>query len=122
MNKKKVMIADDSGFMRQNLKMILVNAGYEVIGEACDGLDAVEKFEQLKPDLVTMDITMPKMDGIQALKIIKQLNNAVKVVVCSSMGQSYHIEEAMSHGADDFIVKPFTPHTVKAIVQKLLSA
>jgi two-component system chemotaxis response regulator CheY len=98
--------------MRTTLKNILQNAGFEVVGEAGDGEEAVELYKQLKPDVVTMDITMPKVDGIQAIKLIKSDDPDAKIVVCSAMGQKPLVVEAIKSGARDFVVKPFQPQRV----------
>lgn len=116
----KVLIADDAAFMRMMLKDILTKNGYEVIGEAANGNEAVEKFEQLSPDLVTMDITMPQCDGIAALKQIMSMNPAAKVVMCSAMGQQAMVIESIQAGAKDFIVKPFQPQRVIESITKVL--
>ncbi|MFB4475901.1 response regulator, partial [Oceanobacillus caeni] len=104
---KKVLIVDDAAFMRMMIKDILTKNGFEVVGEAQDGAQAVEKYKELSPDLVTMDITMPEMDGITALKQIKEVNPEAKVIMCSAMGQQAMVIDAIQAGAKDFIVKPF---------------
>ena len=104
---KRVMVVDDAMFMRASLKMMLEKNGYEVAAEAENGAVAVQKYKEIKPDFVTMDITMPEMDGLQALKLIKQLDPDAKVVVVSAMGQEPVVKEAILSGAKSFIVKPF---------------
>ena len=104
---KRVMVVDDAMFMRASLKMMLEKNGYEVVGEAENGAIAVQKYKEIKPDLVTMDITMPEMDGLQALKLIKQFDTDAKVVVVSAMGQEPVVKDAILSGAKSFIVKPF---------------
>jgi two-component system chemotaxis response regulator CheY len=104
---KRVLIVDDAIFMRMKLKDILEKNGFEVVAEAQNGIEAIEKYKAEKPDLVTMDITMPEMDGIAALKGIKTVNPQAKVVMCSAMGQQAMVMEAIQSGAIDFIVKPF---------------
>ena len=104
---KKVLVVDDAMFMRASLKMMLEKNGFEVVGEAENGAIAVQKYKELKPDVVTMDITMPEMDGLQALKLIKQGDPNAKVVVVSAMGQEPVVKEAILSGAKSFIVKPF---------------
>jgi two-component system chemotaxis response regulator CheY len=104
---KRVMVVDDAMFMRASLKMMLEKNGYEVAGEAENGAIAVQKYKEIKPDLVTMDITMPEMDGIQALKLIKQFDADAKIVIVSAMGQEPVVKEAIISGAKSFIVKPF---------------
>ena len=118
---KKIMIVDDAAFMRMMIKDILSKNGYEVVGEAENGRVAVGKYADLKPDLVTMDITMPEMDGIEALKKIKQSDPGARVVMCSAMGQQAMVVEAIQSGAKDFIVKPFQAERVLEAVSKALS-
>jgi len=114
----KVLVVDDAAFMRMMVKDILSKNGYEVVGEAENGLKAVEKFQELKPDLTTMDITMPEMDGITAVKEIKKIDPNAKVIMCSAMGQQAMVVEAIQAGARDFIVKPFQPDRVLEAVRK----
>jgi len=116
----KVLITDDAAFMRMMLKDILTKGGYEIVGEAVNGNDAIEKYNQFKPDLVTMDITMPVCDGISALKQIMASDPAAKVVMCSAMGQQAMVIESIQSGAKDFIVKPFQPQRVLEAVKKLI--
>ena len=104
---KRVMVVDDAMFMRASLKMMLEKNGYEIAAEAENGAIAVQKYKEIKPDFVTMDITMPEMDGLQALKLIKQFDANAKVVVVSAMGQEPVVKEAILSGAKSFIVKPF---------------
>ena len=115
---KTVLICDDAAFMRMMLKKILVEGGYEVIGEAVNGADALEKYKALQPDLVTMDITMPEKDGIQALKEIKAKDPSANVIMCSAMGQQAMVIESIQAGAKDFIVKPFAADRVLEAVRK----
>ena len=103
----KILIVDDAAFMRMMLKDILTKGGFEIAGEAADGVEAVAKYNELKPDLVTLDITMPNKDGIQALKEIKAADPNATCVMCSAMGQQSMVIEAIQSGAKDFIVKPF---------------
>lgn len=117
---KNILIVDDAAFMRLMVKDILVKAGYNVVGEAENGVQAIEKFKELNPDLVMMDITMPEMDGIQALKSIKADNPDATVVMCSAMGQQAMVVEAIQSGAKDFIVKPFQPDRVLEAVKKII--
>ncbi|QZA33511.1 response regulator [Hydrogenibacillus sp. N12] len=117
---KRILVVDDAAFMRMMLKDILTKNGYEVVGEAPDGAKAVKLYQELKPDLVTMDITMPEMDGIQALKEIKKIDPQAKVIMCSAMGQQAMVIEAIQAGAKDFIVKPFQAERVLEAVRKLL--
>lgn len=117
----KILIVDDAAFMRMMIKDILSKNGYEVVGEANDGTQAIEKFKELKPDLVTMDITMPEMDGITALKEIKKIDGNAKVIMCSAMGQQAMVIDAIQAGAKDFIVKPFQADRVIEAIKKTLS-
>lgn len=114
------MLVDDAAFMRMMIKDILTKNGYNVAGEAENGLKAIEKFNETKPDLVLMDITMPEMDGIQALKKIKELDPAANVIMCSAMGQQAMVIEAIQSGAKDFIVKPFQAERVLEAVKKVV--
>lgn len=116
----RILIVDDAAFMRMMIKDILTKNGFEVVGEAADGAQAVEKYKELKPDLVTMDITMPEMDGITALKEIKSYDESAKVIMCSAMGQQSMVIDAIQAGAKDFIVKPFQADRVIEAIQKTL--
>ncbi|MGE0028801.1 MAG: response regulator [Thermoleophilia bacterium] len=116
-----VLIADDAAFMRMMLKNVLTEAGYEVVGEAENGAVAVSKYRELNPDLTTMDITMPEMDGLAALKEIRAADPSARVVMCSAMGQQSMVIESIQAGARDFIVKPFQPDRVLEAVQKALA-
>ena len=116
-----VLIADDAAFMRMMIKNILTDAGYEIVGEAENGTVAVSKYRELKPDLTTMDITMPEMDGLAALKEIRDQDPGARVVMCSAMGQQSMVIESIQAGARDFIVKPFQPERVLEAVQKALA-
>ncbi|CAM5788231.1 MULTISPECIES: response regulator [Brevibacillus] len=117
----KVLIVDDAAFMRMMIKEILSKNGYSVVGEASDGAQAVEKYKELGPDLVTMDITMPEMDGISALKEIKKIDPNARVIMCSAMGQQAMVIDAIQAGAKDFIVKPFQADRVLEAIKKTLS-
>jgi two-component system chemotaxis response regulator CheY len=116
----KVLIVDDAAFMRMMIKEILTKNGYSVVGEASDGAQAVEKYKELGPDLVTMDITMPEMDGITALKEIKKFDPNARIIMCSAMGQQAMVIDAIQAGAKDFIVKPFQADRVIEAVKKTL--
>jgi two-component system chemotaxis response regulator CheY len=116
----KILIVDDAAFMRMMIKDILSKNGYVVVGEAQDGSVAIEKYKELKPDLVTMDITMPEMDGIAALKEIKKFDSNAKVIMCSAMGQQAMVIDAIQAGAKDFIVKPFQADRVIEAIKKTL--
>ena len=117
---KKILLVDDAAFMRMMLKDTLTKNGYTDIYEAVDGADAVEKFKEIGPDLVVMDITMPNMDGLEALKAIRALNGSANVVMCSAMGQESMVMDAVRSGAKDFIVKPFKPDRVLKTVNSIL--
>ena len=115
---KRVLICDDAAFMRMMIKDILTKNGYEIAAEAENGIKAVEKYNETKPDLVMMDITMPEMDGIQALKKIKEVDASANVIMCSAMGQQAMVIESIQSGARDFIVKPFNQDRVLEAVKK----
>lgn len=115
-----ILIVDDAAFMRMMIKDILSKNGYTVVGEAENGIKAIEKYKELNPDLVIMDITMPEMDGIQAVKQIKALNGASKIIMCSAMGQQAMVIESIQAGARDFIVKPFQAERVIEAVKKVV--
>ena len=117
---KSVLICDDAAFMRVMIKDILTKNGYEVVGEAENGIKAVEKYTETKPDLVMMDITMPEMDGIQALKKIKEGDPGATIIRCSAMGQQAMVIESIQSGAKDFIVKPFQADRVLEAVKKAI--
>ena len=117
----RILIVDDAAFMRMMIKDILVKNGFEIVGEAADGAQAVQLFQDTQPDLVTMDITMPEMDGITALKEIKKVNPQAKVIMCSAMGQQAMVIDAIQAGAKDFIVKPFQADRVLEAINKALS-
>lgn len=116
----RVLIVDDAAFMRMMLKDILTKNGYDVCGEADNGNEALEKYKELKPDLVTLDITMPEKDGISALKDIRAFDSNAKCVMCSAMGQQAMVIEAIQSGAKDFIVKPFQADRVLESIRKVL--
>ena len=118
---KKILITDDAAFMRTVLGDILKKAGYDVV-EASSGIDAIEKYKTEKPDAVTMDITMPEMDGITALKQIMAIDKDAKVLMCSAMGQQAMVVEAIKVGAKDFIVKPFDANRVVDALNRLFVA
>lgn len=117
---KRVLIVDDAAFMRMMVRDILTKNGYEVVGEAGNGAVAIEKYKELQPDLVTMDITMPDMDGIQALTKIKEFDPKATVIMCSAMGQQAMVVEAIQNGAKDFVVKPFQADRVLEAVKKAI--
>jgi len=117
----RILIVDDAAFMRMMIKDILGKNGYQIVGEAENGAVAVEKYKELQPDLTTMDITMPEMDGITAVKEIKKTDPKANIIMCSAMGQQAMVIDAIQAGAKDFIVKPFQPDRVLEAVRKALS-
>ncbi len=116
----KILVVDDAAFMRMMVKDTLTKNGYSDLYEAADGAQAVEMYNEIKPDLVIMDITMPNMDGLEALKAIKSQNPQAQVVMCSAMGQEAMVIDAIKSGAKDFIVKPFKPDRIIKTVEQLL--
>ncbi len=116
----KILLVDDASFMRMMIKDALTKNGYSDIYEAADGVEAVAKYTEIHPDLVIMDITMPNMDGLGALKAIKQMDPSANVVMCSAMGQEAMVIEAIKSGAKDFIVKPFKPDRILKTVTTVL--
>ncbi len=119
---KRVLIVDDAAFMRMMIKDILSKNGYEVVAEAPNGVVAVDLYKEHQPDVVTMDITMPEMDGINAVRAIKEFDSAANVIMCSAMGQQGMVMEAIQAGARDFIVKPFQQDRVLQALSKALGA
>lgn len=115
----RILLCDDSAFMRMMLKKILVEHGHQVIAEAGDGKQAVKMYRQFQPELITMDITMPKMDGIEAVKIIHEENPLVRIIMVTAIGQRTIITEALKAGASDFIVKPFDAAQVIETIKKV---
>lgn len=120
--KYKILICDDAEFMRNLLKDILTNSGFEVVGEAVNGLDVIEKYKILKPDIVTMDIVMPLKSGIDAVREIVNYDPKAKIVMCSALGQEVLVMDAIEAGAKDFIVKPFTEEGVVKVIKKVLKS
>ncbi len=118
--KARILIADDASFMRHMVREIIEPEGYEIVGEAADGVEAVEKYRELQPDIVTMDIVMPKRSGIDAVKVILELDSSAQIVMCSALGQETLIMEALQAGAKDFIVKPFKPDAVLETLAKVV--
>ena len=118
--KARVLIADDASFMRQMIREIIEPEGFEVVGEASDGVEAMEQYMQLHPDLVTMDIVMPKRSGIDAVKGIVEKSPGACIVMCSALGQETLVREALQAGAKDFIVKPFKPENVIRTLENAL--
>ena len=118
---KKVLIVDDAVVMRMMIKGILSKHGYEVVGEAQNGVEAVDKYKQLQPDLVTMDMVMPEMDGITAVRQIMSIDPNAKIIMCTSMGQQALVVEAIQAGAKSFITKPFQPPKILETISKVLA-
>jgi two-component system chemotaxis response regulator CheY len=116
----RILVADDASFMRQMIREIVESEGHEVIGEASDGVEAVEEFKRLQPDVVTMDIVMPRRSGIDAVRGILELDPGARVVMCSALGQETLVTEALQAGARDFIVKPFKPDSVLETLRSVL--
>ncbi|MBD7916342.1 response regulator [Clostridium sp. Sa3CUN1] len=116
----RVLIVDDAAFMRMMIKDILQKNGFEVVGEASNGIEAVNLYKKEKPDVVTMDITMPDMDGIEAVKEIKAFDQDAKIIMCSAMGQQSMVMDAIKSGAKDFIVKPFQSDRVLEAIRKVV--
>jgi len=116
----RVLIADDASFMRQMIRDIIEPEGFEVVGEASDGVEVIEKFKELHPDMVMMDIVMPKRSGIDSVKGIIAMDPTACVVMCSALGQETLVMEAIEAGAKDFIVKPFKPEAVVSTLKKAL--
>jgi two-component system chemotaxis response regulator CheY len=116
----KILIVDDAAFMRMMLKDILIKGGHEVVGEAENGLIAIQRYQELKPDLVTMDITMPEMEGVEAVREIKKKDANAKIVMCSAMGQQGMVVQAIQAGAKDFIVKPFQGDRVLEAIRRAI--
>lgn len=117
----RILIVDDAKFMRVTLSNILTKAGHEVVGEGENGIDAIELYDKLKPDIMTLDITMPKMSGLQALKEIKKKHPQAKIIMCSAMGQQRMVLEAIESGAKDFIIKPFEEGKILETINRVLS-
>lgn len=115
---KKILIVDDAAFMRLTLKNLVEEIGYEVIGEATNGEEAVAKYADLQPDIVTMDITMPEMSGLEALKEIINIDETASIIMCSAMGQQTMVLDAIKSGAKDFIVKPFNKERIEEALSK----
>jgi two-component system, chemotaxis family, chemotaxis protein CheY len=118
-NMTRVLIVDDAAFMRMMIKDILEKNGYDVVAEANNGIKAVEMYKREKPDVVTMDITMPDMDGIEAVKAIREFDPKAKIIMCSAMGQQSMVMDAIRAGAKDFVVKPFQPDRVLEAISKI---
>ncbi len=118
--KGRVLLADDALFMREMIREIIEPDGFEVVAEASDGVEAVDQFRKHQPDIVTMDIVMPRLSGIDAVEQIIQLDPSAKIVMCSALGQEALVMEALKAGASDFVVKPFKPEDVLGTLAKVL--
>lgn len=121
MDKKKIMVVDDTAFMRTVMRTIVEELGHEVVAEAENGAEAVSMYHFVRPDLITMDITMPEMDGVSALRKIKTMDADAKVVMCSAMGQRDMVLDAIRSGASDFVVKPIQKERVSEAIRKTFS-
>ncbi len=119
--KPRVLVVDDAIFMRKMISDILISNGMEVVGEADTGSGAIERYTELKPDLVTMDIIMPEMNGIDAVRKIIEVDAHARIVMCSALGQQALVQDAMAAGAKDFLIKPFNPSRVIEVVTKVLN-
>lgn len=119
-NTLKILIVDDLEFMRSAIKEILVTDGNYIISEAANGYLGIKKFKTFKPDVVLLDITMPVMDGLKALKYIKEYSRNAKIIMCSALGQEEYIIKAIQLGAMDFIVKPFRPKRITSAIRKVV--
>jgi two-component system chemotaxis response regulator CheY len=116
----RILVADDASFMRQIIREILESEGHEIVAEASDGVQAVEAWKKHQPDLVTMDIVMPRRSGIDAVRAIMAIDASARIVMCSALGQETLVTEALQAGAADFIVKPFKPDAVLATLRNVL--
>lgn len=117
---KRVLVVDDAVFMRKTISGALLEAGFEVVGEARSGVEAVKKYKELNPDVVTMDITMPDMDGIEAVKKIKEYDPNCKIIIISAMGQDAMVKEALAAGAVNFLVKPLKMETIVETLKRVM--
>jgi two-component system chemotaxis response regulator CheY len=116
----RILVTDDASFMRQIIREILESEGHEIVAEASDGMQAVEEWKKHRPDLVTMDIVMPRRSGIDSVRSIIAIEPGARIVMCSALGQETLVTEALQAGASDFIVKPFKPDAVLATVRRVL--
>lgn len=117
----RVLIVDDAAFMRMTIKKMLEAHDHVVCGEAANGIEAVQKYSEVNPDVVLLDITMPEMNGVEALKKIKEIDKGARVVICSAMGQQAMVAQAIQFGAKDFIVKPFEEDRLIASIEKVMT-
>ena len=116
----RVLVVDDAAFMRKMVSDALSGGGHEIVGEAANGVEAVQRFQELRPDIMTLDITMPEKDGLAALKEIIAVDPGAKVVMCSALGQESKVLESIKLGAKDFVVKPFQADRVLSAIEKAL--
>ena len=117
----RILVVDDAAFMRKMVSDALIKGGHEVVGEAGNGQEAIARFQELKPELMTLDITMPEKDGLSALKEIVQLDPGARVIMCSALGQESKVLEAVKAGAKDFIAKPFQAQRVLTAIEKVVA-
>jgi two-component system chemotaxis response regulator CheY len=117
----RILVVDDAAFMRKMVTDALTKGGHEIVGEAGNGNEAIERYQELRPEAVTLDITMPEKDGLQALQEIVQLDPNARVVMCSALGQESKVLESIKLGAKDFVVKPFQPDRVIGAIEKALA-
>lgn len=117
----KVLVVDDATFMRMTIKKMLEAYGHTVVGEGCNGVEGVKKYMDIRPDVVMLDITMPEMSGVDALKRIKELDPKARVIMCSAMGQQAMVAQAIQYGAKDFIVKPFQQERLAEAIDRIMS-
>lgn len=116
-----VLIVDDAAFMRLTIRQMLEAHGHSVAGEAGDGIEAIRKFKELKPDVVLLDITMPEMDGLETLKRLREQDSSAKIIICTALGHQEKVAQAIENGASDFIVKPFKEERLMSALDKVLS-
>lgn len=116
----RILIVDDAAFMRMTIKKMVEAHGHEAVGEAENGVEAIKKYQELRPDIVLLDITMPEMNGVDAMKALKGLDASVKVIICSAMGQQAMVAQTIQAGAKDFIVKPFVEERLMASIDKVM--
>jgi two-component system chemotaxis response regulator CheY len=119
--KLRVLVVDDAIFMRRMISDILVESGMEIVGEAETGVKAIERYKELRPDLVTMDIIMPEMNGIDAVRKIIEQDAQAKIVMCSALGQQALVQDAIAAGAKDFLIKPFNAARVVEVIAKVFN-
>lgn len=120
-NMASVLIVDDAAFMRMTIQRMLEAHGHSMVAEAGNGIDAVQKYVEVRPDVVLLDITMPEMDGIEALKLIKKIDQNARIIICSAVGQQQRVAEAIQYGATDFIVKPFQEDRLMASIDRVMN-